>query len=152
MQLTNLMELQAAGALKIDENCNASRIIVGGVQITPEQCRNICLMLGWTSWDKRDWEIIDKTNKFIKSLRANIDNEDAVAGVEVTFQNHRRTDTEKYYDRIKMVGPYYDITILYGMPGTGGAYAIYDASNHWKFPVYTCRTAKQVAEYINDLV
>ena len=152
MLLTDLMKLQAAGALKVDSNCTNSNIVIGGVRVSQEQCRNICRMLGWTSWDKQDWEVIDKTNKFIKSLRTYITKEDAVTGVDVTFQNHRRTDTEKYYDRIKMVGPYYDITILYGMPGIGGAYAIYDESNNWRFPVFACRTAKQVAEYIDDLV
>lgn len=151
MKLNNLIQAQDCGALKVEVNNATGQVIVGGVPVSKEQCRGFVTALGWQSWDKADWEIIDKTNKFIRGIKNHIDNEAVLNTAEVTFQNRRRQNTEKYFDRIKMVSHLFDITILYGMPGTGGTYAVYDASNRFSQPVFTCRTAKQLGEYINSL-
>lgn len=151
MKLANLVAAQECGALKVGENCSHNNIIVGGVSVTEAQCKGIVKTLGWIDWDKQAWEIIDKTNKFIRGIKNHIDNEAILSSTEVTFQNRRRQNTEKYFDRIKMVGPLFDITILYGMHGTGGTYSVYDGSNGFSQPVFNCRTAKQLGEYINSL-
>lgn len=107
-------------------------------------------MLGWERYDAKPWEIIEKTNKFIRGIKSVLVDE-AIVDTDVTFRNFRRTNTERYYDRIKMISPDYDITIMYGMPGLGGAYAIFDSSDGFRQPQYSCRSLKQVAEYINSM-
>ena len=152
MKLNKLMEIQASGAIKVSVNDKTGVVSLGPYAVTNEQCQLIAKDLGWLSYDKKSWEVIDKTNKFIRSLRSNLTNETVINTAEVTFQNRRMTDTMKYFDRIKMVSPYFDITILYGMPGVGGTYAVYDGSNGFRQPVFNCRTMKDLAEYIDELV
>lgn len=151
MDLRTLVQAQECGALKT-EVLNNGLVKIGGVAVTPEQCMAMASTLGWVSYDKKPWEVIDKTNRFIRSIRNYVDNEGVINGTTVTFMNRRLTNTMKYFDRIKMVNPEFDITILYGMPGTGGAYAVYDDSDGFRQPVFNCRSVKQLAEYLNDLV
>lgn len=149
MKLGELYEVQSAGALKIGSDCSNGNIVVGGSKLTADQCKQLVKALGWLNWDKPDWEVIDKTDKFIRGIKPYVTDEDILANTEVTFQNRRISDTLKYFDRIKMVGSDFDITILYRMPGTGGTYAVYDDSDNFRKPQFTCRSAKQLGEYIN---
>lgn len=150
MKLSKLIEFQSSGAMKTQYDKVTGVIKLGGTPVSEEQCKNIVTMLGWERYDAKPWEIIEKTNKFIRGIKSVLVDE-AIVDTDVTFRNFRRTNTERYYDRIKMISPDYDITIMYGMPGLGGAYAIFDSSDGFRQPQYSCRSIKQVAEYINSM-
>ena len=152
MKLKQLMDIQKSGALKVSSECTINNIVIGGVRVTLEQCRSMAQSLGWVEFDMPPWEIISKTNKFVNGLRANLKNEEIIENTEVVFQNRRRMETDKYFDRIKLVSPYFDLTVLYGMPGLKGLYSVYDGSNGNRNPAYGFRSLKQLALYMNGLV
>lgn len=151
MKLSELIKAQSCGALNIGEGSNEHGIVVGGAGITLEQCRQMAGILGWLDYDKKPWEVIDKTAKFIRGIKNHITSEQVLGGTEVTFQNRRKQNTESYFDRIKMVNHKFDITILYGAHGAGGTYAVFSGTNGFNQPVFNCRTSKQLGEYINTL-
>lgn len=149
MYLKELMQVQQSGALVVGEANNAQAVI-GGALLTTEQCAFLVQKLGWTTYDKRPWEIIDKTNKFIKGLAKHLTNMDLLEGTTITFMNRRISNTLKYFDRIKIEGGNgWNLTILYGMPGAGGTYALYDGTDNNRKPVATARSLKQLIEVIN---
>lgn len=153
MKLIKLINMQECGALNCQCNEVTGQITIGGMVVTSEQCEQYAKNVGWLKWDKKTWEVIEKTNRFIRSIKSYIDDEQILNHTEITFQNSRRMNTEKYTDRIKLVNPNFDITIIYGAAeyGRGGQYEVYTASNNYNYPVHTCRTAKQLATYINSL-
>lgn len=63
--------------------------------------------------------------------------------------NRRISNSMKYFDRIKIEGNGWDLTILYGMPGSGGTYALYDGTDNNRKPAATARSLKQLIEIIN---
>lgn len=150
MELRQLIEIQKSGALKVVTQPNGG-FTVGGIPVTDQQAAMMANNLGWIRYAKHPAEIIDKTNKFVRSIVKNSTNEFYINGTHVSFENQRISGTMKYFDRIKLVNPMFDYTILYGMPGTGGTYAIYDATSNNHLPVYSCRSLKQVAEFFSDL-
>ena len=153
MKLENLIQAHVCGALNVkDVAFDRSSGVVGGMQMSRAQCNEFVTALGWKTFDKDAFEIVDKTNKFIRSIAKYLTNDTVIYGTEVGFENHRRMNTEKYFDRIKMVNPRFDITILYGMHGVGGAYAVYSAENNFIKPVFNCKTAKQLCEYLNEMI
>lgn len=147
-----LLELHECGALNVHPDSNREVAMVGGMQLNSQQCAMLASNLGWLRYEKYPHEIIDKTNKFIKGLKNNIRDDDVFDNTEVTFQNSRRQNTEKYTDRIKLIYPgKFDLTVLYGMPGIGAPYGIYSDVDKFSRVVKTCRTLKQVGEYINEI-
>lgn len=151
MDFKQLVEIQKSGALKVNVDSVSGTISMGGMQVTPQQLQILAQRLGWTRWDENTVNIIEKTDKFIRNMVKNLKHDEVILGTQLTFENHRASNSLKYYERIKLVNPEFDYTVLCGMPGTGGAYAIYDATNLTHLPVYTCRSIKQVAEFFNDL-
>lgn len=149
MQLSKLIEYQSSGALKISYDKTTGTIKLGGTPITSDVCAEIAHSLGWERFDAKPWEIIDKTDKFIKSLRKNLCDE-AMAGADISFRNFRRMNTESYYDRIKLISPNLDVTILYHMPGLGGTYAVFTPHDGFRQPQFACRTMKQMCDYLNE--
>ena len=153
MKLESLIQAHVCGALNVgDVAYDRSTGVVGNMQVSRAQCNDFVTALGWKTFDKDAFEIVDKTNKFIRSIAKHLDNDGVIYNTEVTFENHRRMNTEKYFDRIKMINPRFDITILYGMPGVGGTYAVYSAENNFIKPVFNCKTVKQLCEFLNELV
>lgn len=148
MYLAELVKIQQSGSLVIGE-VTSETAVVGGNLLTHEQCGIIAERLGWTTWDKKSWEIIDKTNKFIKGLAKHLTNMDIINGTTITFLNRRISNSMKYFDRIKIEGNGWDLTILYGMPGSGGTYALYDGTDNNRKPAATARSLKQLIEIIN---
>ena len=149
MNFTQLVEYQTSGALKVSYDATTGIIKLGGTPVTREICSNIVTGLGWERYDAKPWEIIDKTDKFIKSMSKYLC-EQAMVGLDVTFRNFRRSNTESYYDRIKLISPYMNFTVLYHMPGLGGTYAIFTPKDNFQRPDYACRSVKQLCEYINE--
>ena len=152
MELIQLLAVQSSGALKSKYDPATGTVKVGGIELNKEQCQSLVSNLGWLEYSKQPHEIIEKTEKFAKALNSYLDNEEIINGTTITFQNKRRMGTEKYFDRIKITGDGLDLTILYNMPGTGGAYAVYDGTDGNRQPVYTCRSMKQLCEYLNEEV
>ena len=153
MNLGQLLELHECGAINVDNKSNENIAVVGGMELSNEQCKAVAANIGWLNYDKPAYVIIDKTNKFMRGLRHNIAKIDRIEKAQVTFQNMRRQNTEKYIDRIKIVcDGKLDLTILYGMPGVGGAYGIYSSINNFSQPVFGCRNLKQVGEYIDSII
>lgn len=149
MNLAQLVEVQRSGALVVSE-ANDQMAVVGGQMLTTQQCNMLVRQMGWTSWEKKSWEIITKTDKFIKGLVKHLTNTDLLVGTDITFLNRRVSGTMKYFDRIHIGGNDWDITILYGMPGSGGTYVLYDGTDNNRKPVATARSLKQLVEFINE--
>ena len=154
MNLSALISIQNSGALKVvapDEGI----CTVGGVAINEEQARQMVANLGWVHYETTPFRIIEKTNSFISALSKGIDNKLILNNADICFENKRKMGTMSYFDRIKLVCPIkngFDITVLYGMSGVGGKYGVYSATNNFKTPVKSFRTAKELAKWINTLV
>lgn len=124
---------------------------LGGVMITNEQAKTIAGHFGWLRISQSGFQIIEKTAKFIRAMKNSLKREDIWNNTIVTFENHRIAGEMKYYDRIKLVYPgRFDLTLTYGMPGTGAAYALYDKSRDIARPVVTARYIKQICEYLDN--
>lgn len=152
MQFKQLIEVQKSGALKASVQEETGIVTLGGMVVQPNQLQLFVRNLGWLTWDMNPVQIIDKTNKFVKNFSRYIEDSRIVLGTEITFENHRISNSLRYFDRIKLINPLFNHTILYNMPSTGGVYAIYDANGNTHLPEYTCRSIKQVVEYFNELL
>lgn len=150
MQFNQLIEVQKSGALKSVVHDDGT-VTLGGVLLNQQQLAVFARKLGWLKWEMNTTEIIEKTNRFIRNTAKNITDDRIIMGTEVTFENSRLSGTMRYFDRIRLVNPMFNYTVLYNMPSTGGVYAIYDADQHTHLPVYSCRSLKQVAEFFNEL-
>lgn len=153
MNLGKLMEMQKAGALKVEEGSNNVSAVIGGVRVDNTQCQMIASAIGWAGRTAdRPFSMIDKADRFIRNMRMYIKNEFVISQTNIGFESMRKADTEKIYERIKFVSPQYDLTIFHGQPGAGGSYAVYDADVSRTHPVFTCRTLKALGEYLNEIV
>lgn len=153
MKLDLLIQLQSSGALKVKDGYTDDHATVGKLELNKEQCDFLAAKLGWVEMDLPSIQIIDKTNKFINTIKKYVDNQVILENTEVVFQNRRKLDTIKTFDRIKFIcPPKFDITLLYGMPGTRSKYTIYSSVNMFNIPVKGCRSLKEVAIWINQLV
>ena len=132
-------------------NLKTNEIYLADNLVTQQECVAIVNALGWLEYELPQQRIIEKTDKFINSFGKHLKNHELLEATEIAFQNSRRINTEKYVDRIKIVCPgVYDFTLMYGMPGLGASYGLFSAENGFKHPVFSGRTVKQVADYINN--
>lgn len=124
---------------------------LGGVAITNEQAKLIAQQFGWIRISQSGFQIIEKTAKFTRGFKNSLKREDIWNNTVVTFENHRIAGEMKYYDRIKLIYPSrFDLTLTYNMPGTGGAYALFDKSKDIARPIFTARSIKQLCEYLDN--
>lgn len=155
MNLAQLMNLHVSGALKIKYEEGASTAILGGTtEITIEQAAMLCNQFGWTEFFVSPFEIINKTNSMMASLKKSVLSkewsDDMWERVQVEMQNKRATTYGKTFDRIVL---YFTstkrVTIIHGMEHIGAAYAVY--VNGSAIPHAKCRTLGKVAESLLDL-
>lgn len=149
MELVTLLEIQKTGALNVHKVEGTSKVTVGGMELPEEKQKEIVKSLGWLEWAKKPYDIIEKTDKFAKVFNKYLTSEIILDGTTITFQNKRIQDTQKYFDRIKLINSDFDLTILYGMPGTGGSYAVYDLESSFREPAFNCRSLKNLCEFLN---
>lgn len=147
MFLGQLFEMYEAGALNIKYDQNSKVAVLGNMQITEEQAHIICCNLGWEEYALSPFEIIDKTAKFIRSMRANLTNKTIISKYNVSFKNRRSTVYGKTYDRIHLASENGGFSIIYNMPGNSAKYVVYDSFT--SAPLAKGRNIKQVAEYLN---
>ena len=153
MNLATLMQMQKAGALKINDDASINYIVMGGVPVTEEQCKAIAKNLGWTGrTSNKGFEMIEKTDKYIRNFRRLLTNEHVINGTEIMFESIRKTDTEKVADRIKLINPYFDVTIFHGMPGYGGSYSVFIPAKSTTQVDFACSSMKALCEYLDELV
>lgn len=152
MKLAVLNQLQEAGALKV-QNLSNGIFKVGTVNIVEEQCKVMAMKLSWTRFELPGHRIISKTDQFISGIMKYIDKPVIIENTEVTFTNARKLDTEKYFDRIKLVCPdLFDITVLYAMPGVKGKYGVYTSKDNFAVQAQAFRSLKELGTWINNLV
>ena len=153
MNFGQLLEIQASGAIKVDGESTQGVAVIGGVALNNDQCKLIANDLGWIKYDQEAFQVIDKTDKFVSHLNKHLDESSLIDRTTIHFKSTRITNTQKYYDWIKMVCPgHFDITVLRGYPGTGGTYAVLSDSNNFVTPVFTGRSVKALAGYLNTYV
>ena len=146
MELSKLLTLQTSGALNIKyENYNVAEM--GGVLITAEQAAQLPMNLGWTETYLHPFEIVSKTNKFIKGIKNHITREGFWETGHVQFQNMRAAAYGKTFDRIVIQTHDLKLTILYNMENAGAKYAVYETGK--PLIIGKCRNLKAVAEFIN---
>ena len=148
MFFKQLFDMYEAGALNIKYEPNSRVAVIGNMQISLEQANTICMNLGWEQYVLSPFEIIDKTAKFVKSMRANLKNETIINNCNVSFKNVRSSVYGKTHDRIHLEGKNgYGISIIYNMPGNSSKYVVYDSLT--STPIAKGRNIKQIAEYLN---
>ena len=148
MLLKDLINIQANRALNIVEDENGRLASISGMVINEEQAKTMCKQLGWEEMRLHPFKIIDKTNKFIKSLAKEID-ADLANKVDVTFSNKNSTIYGKTYDRITFSdGRGFNYTVIYNMPSSTASYQVFDSKT--SIPLNKSRSVKQVAEYLNS--
>lgn len=153
MKLKELIEVQSSGLLKATVVDNVDTYNMDKLSISTENCKSLLTKLGWLEYAKTPAEILSKTDKFVNGIKNSINKDEIIENTEITFQNRRKTNTLSYFDRIKLVNKgKFDITVLRGMSGVGGVYGVYSAENNFSKPVYSCRSLRQLGEWINKLI
>ena len=148
MFLRQLFDMYESGALNIKYEVGSNTAIMGNMQITLEQAHTICMNLGWEKYVLSPFEIIDKTAKFVKSMRTSLVNESIINNCDIKFKNVRSSTYGKTHDRIHFTGVNgYGMSIIYNMPGNSSKYVLYESLT--ATPIAKGRTLKQIAEYMN---
>lgn len=152
MTLGKLIEAQKNGVFNIKFEPGSATATLGGVQvISNEQAMNLIANVGWSEYALDPFEIIDKTNKFARGLKAHLKDDYLLNNTEVRFQNKRANTYGRTFDRIVLECPRrFNISIIYNMENSGGKYVIYEVGR--ALPLQKCRNLKGVAEYINSLL
>ena len=90
MNLALLMELQKQGEIKVDPSSTVAQAIVGENGLTDEQCKVVAQHLGWTTYGEyKAYEVINKTDKFISSLRRHLKPTELYANTHIEFRSRR---------------------------------------------------------------
>lgn len=137
-----------SGALNIKYELESNRAAIGEMPINLMQAHSIAQNLGWEEYILTPYEIIEKTNKFIRGIKNHINREGFWETAEVLFQNKRANTYGKTFDRIVIHFPKeFTLSILYNMEHSGGKYVIYETSR--PIALAKCRNLKAVAGFIN---
>lgn len=147
MLLSNLSKMYEAGALTIKYDEGDQIASLGGVKVTMEQAAIFIKNIGWVENVLTPFEIIGKTQRFIRSLRQHLIRNDIWNGTNVTFQNMASATYGRTFDRIVLDNRQWSLTIIYNMEHSGGKYVIYVTGQ--AIPIQKCRNLKAVAEYLN---
>ena len=151
VSLKFLLEAYNNGALKVEYEAGASKAIMGGVaELSLEQAHDFVKdKLGWTQYVLSPFEIIDKTQKFIRAIKNNMKDEYILNNTQITFLNKKDTDYGRTFDRIEMLcqGRFH-YTVLYNMKSAGASYVLYETGN--AIPKKKFRNLKQVILYLQD--
>lgn len=148
-----LSEMQTAGAFKVAEGSSMVQAIIAGQALTGPMCDLYAQKIGWTG--RRacpSYQLVDKTNTYIRAFKRYITKE-RFNGFDITFENIRLSDSLKTFDRIVMTGSDgTQFTIIHGMPGIGGSYALFSPAVSQAQPIFTSRSMNGVCEYLNSII
>ena len=153
MKINQLVELQRDGNFKVSKDSNMIEANIGGTVLTSAMCDNIAKTLGWSARRSLPgWKLIDKTNTYTKAFGKYLDNR--FNNFNVLFENIRISDAEKTMDRVVIYNDksglaHESYTLIHGMQGLGGSYAIFDAKKSETHPIVASRTLKDVLEFLN---
>ncbi len=143
----------AGGVGYTDDIYIPDRAIMGGMELSMEQCNLIAQKLGWIEHDLDSIEVINKTDKLIGGIKKYVKENQLLMNTRIEFQNRRKLNTTSYFDRIKMVcDGYFDITILYNIQGAGRKYTIYTSTNNFKQPIAKISSLSKLGEWLCELV
>lgn len=152
MKFCDLVSIQKAGVLEVDkDNSTKERVIIAKTPMNPVEVENFLTNLGWTN--RRSLEpvqLVEKTGSYIRNLARYIDSDFFYENAEFSFENIGIRDSLKTFDRVIINLPDQSYTIIHGMPGLGGSYAIFDPKVSRSQPVLACRSFKGVGEYLNE--
>lgn len=147
MEISRLIELQCSGALNIKYNKGSNTAELAGITIDEMQAHSIVNSLGWVEYKVSPFEIIDKTNKFIKGLKNNLKRQDVIETGSIQFQNIQANSYGKTFDRILIRSNFVNLTVIYNMESSGTKYAVYQLGN--PLLIGKCKNVKALAEFIN---
>lgn len=150
MTLGQLYELYDNGVFNVKMNESKTAALVGGVQLLPEQAHDLCARIGWTGYVLSPFEILDKTNKFIRGIKSTVKDKKILCDTVVTFTNVRSSVYGRTHDRIHLESSDFSVSIIYNMSTNTSKYVIYDS--HTSVPLCKCKNLKKVGEYISTLV
>lgn len=151
MKFSKLIEMQSAGAFKVSDASTNDKAYIGGAELNDAQCKYVANQIGWTGRAAYPgYKMIAFTDKFIRNMKSHISNPMIVNSADITFESIRIMETERVMERIKIVGPDYDLTIIHGMPGLGGSWAVFDTKVSISQPVFSSGTMKSLAEFLNE--
>lgn len=149
--LSFLLEAYNNGALKVEFEKGASVAIMGGVaEIGLEQAHDFVQnKLGWTQYVLSPFEIIDKTHKFVKSIKTNVKDEYILNNTQLTFFNKRDTEYGRTFDRIELqCFNRFHYVIIYNMKSAGASYVLYEKGR--AIPKKKFRNLKQLLLYLQS--
>ena len=152
IELKKLLTAYVNGALTIKYEKGSNVGNLGGTNITLEQAHKLCQEhFGWIEYRLSPFEIIEKTSKFMRSLKTNLKNQEVWDTAVVEFQNRPDSEYNKTFDRIVITCPrLFQYTIIYNMKNAGGVYVLYMTGQ--AVPVSKLRNLKQVIEYIQNSI
>lgn len=149
MKLSELVEMQRKGELDItyDKDFKSAKLL--GENLTEETAEKIIKELGWLENKLHPYQIIDKTNKFIKGVEKHCSREGFLENTTVEFQNRPDKTYGRTFDRI--VFDFYNefkITVIYNMETITGKYNIYEFGK--ANSIAKCKDIKAVMKFINE--
>ena len=147
--LKELLMAYDNGALSIKYEKGHPFAELGGIKITEQQAAQLCTNnFGWIEYRLHPFEIIEKTQKFMRSVKSNLKDPNFWEYGTVQFQNKRDTDYGRTFDRIVIACGNLSYTILYNMKSAGGTYVLYRTGD--ATPVKKLRNLKQVVQFIES--
>ena len=151
VSLKFLLEAYNNNALKIDYEAGASRAIIGGVADIDLIQADVFVRdkLGWTEYRLSPFEIIDKTQKFVRAIKTHIKDEYILNNTSISFKNKPDSEYGRTFDRIELLCPrYFHFSIIYNMKSAGASYVLYETGN--AIPKKKFRNLKQVMQYLDS--
>lgn len=146
--LKQLYEFHESGILNIEyTKGDKTFAVIGGQKLEYSRIENLCRACGWLRYRLSAFEIIEKTNKFMKSFYKNTKGKDLFENAQLEFENLPGVEYNKTIDRIVVYLNYKtSYVIIYGDRRAGGTYTVY--KNASAVPCGKCRSLKQVVETI----
>lgn len=153
VDLYTMVQMQRAGAFKVSPGSDANSAVIAGQSMTGPMCDFYAQKIGWTGRKALPAvELIGKTNNYIRAFGNQLTNP-GFNNFDVCFENIRVTDSLKTFDRVVLTAPNGEqFTVIHGLAGLGGSYALFIKSVSQAQPVIASRSMRDICDYMNTQV
>jgi hypothetical protein len=149
MKAQVLLEAAKNGIFDVKISEDGTKGSIGDSILTLDQADKLVRNYGWLEYVLSPFEIMRKTDKFVKSLDKYMNKQGFWNNVDITFQNRHSQSYKRTFDRICLITHKCTLAILYNMENVSGKYVIYNMDS-LSSPIAKCRNIKAVAEFLND--
>jgi hypothetical protein len=148
MKAGQVLEAAKNGLFNVKISDDKQTGSLGDTELSLQQADKLIRNYGWIEYVLSPFEVMHKTDKFIRTMEKYIEDDKFWNTVDVTFQNRNGISYNRTFDRICLVSRTDTIAIIYNMENVSGKYLIYNMRNQ-SSPVAKCRNLKAVAEFLN---